>query len=163
MDHAGSVNNLRDKTNAKVAVGAEDAEIVEGKKARPKAKALFMRAFSSLNKPKPVNVQIVLRDGDKIGTLTVISTPGHSPGSIALLEPEKKALFIGDTLRFDGAKVRGAPERYTWDAQKERESVVKISNLDFEILLPGHGEILIKNASDAVKEYISSKENLGNP
>jgi glyoxylase-like metal-dependent hydrolase (beta-lactamase superfamily II) len=158
MDHAGSVKDLKDQTNAKVAVHSEDAEIVEGKKSPPKPKTMLMRAVNSLNKPKPVEVEIVLNDGDKVGSLTVIFTPGHSPGSIALLDAEKKALFVGDTLRFDGAKVVGAPKQFTWDETVEWASIEKLSKLDFEIMLPGHGEILTKNGSGAVREYFNAEK-----
>jgi hydroxyacylglutathione hydrolase len=142
IDHAGSVNDLKDQTNAKVAVGAEDAQIVEGKKAPPKPKTMLMRAVNFLKKPKPINVEIVLKDGDKIGNLTVISTPGHSPGSIALLSKEKKALFVGDTLRFDGAKVIGAPQQYTWDEGKEMASIKKYLNLILKSCCPGMATFL---------------------
>ena len=44
---------------------------------------------------------ILIQEGDlKIGnvTLQVIHTPGHSPGSISLYWPDKKALFTGDVV-----------------------------------------------------------------
>jgi len=156
MDHAGSAKDLKDLTKAKIAVQAEDADIVAGKKSPPKAKSVLMRAVSSLNKPKPVDVDTILNDGDKIGSLTVVATPGHSPGSIALLDEQRKVLFAGDTLRSDGTKVTGAPAQFTWDTEKENQSIQKISMLNFDVMLPGHGEILKTNASNAVKEYYAS-------
>ena len=57
-------------------------------------------------------------------------------------------MFAGDTLRFDGEKVTGAPKQYRWDGEKEKESIKKIAMLDFDIMLPGHGEILRANASN---------------
>jgi glyoxylase-like metal-dependent hydrolase (beta-lactamase superfamily II) len=54
---------------------------------------------------------------------------------------KKKALFAGDTLRFDGSITR-APEQYIWNSDKEKESIKKISRVDFDVMLPGHGEIL---------------------
>ena len=156
MDHAGSVKDLKDLTNAKVAAHVEDADFVAGKKPYPKPKNLFFRAVSSFIKPSPVEVDISLKEGDKIGNLTVFSVPGHTPGSIVLLDAQRKALFAGDTLRFDGSKVTGAPKQFTWDADREQESIKKISLLDFDIMLPGHGEVLRANASNAVKEFVIS-------
>ncbi len=156
MDHAGSAKELKDLTNAKVAAHVEDAGFVAGKKPAPKPKNVLFRAVSSFIKTAPVEVEIELKDGDKIGNLTVIHTPGHSPGSIALFDEQRKALFVGDTLRFDGSKVTGAPKQFTWDAEKQRESIEKISALNFDIMLPGHGEILKANASNAVKEFCDS-------
>jgi glyoxylase-like metal-dependent hydrolase (beta-lactamase superfamily II) len=158
MDHAGSAKDLKDLTNAKVAAQAEDADFVAGKKPYPQSKSLLLRAVSSFIKPAPVDVDIVLKDGDKIGNLTVIGTPGHSPGSIALLDAQRKVLFSGDTLRFDGKNVTGAPKQYTWDADKEKDSIKKIATLDFEVMLPGHGEILRFDASNKVKEFLEPQE-----
>ena len=158
MDHAGSVKELKDLTNAKVAVHVEDADFVAGKKPYPKPKNVLFRAVSSFIKIEPVEVEIVLKDGDKIGNLTVVHTPGHSPGSIALLDAQRKVLFSGDTLRFDGSKVTGAPEQYTWNADKEKASIEKMSLLEFDVMLPGHGEILKANASNAVKVYLDSQK-----
>jgi len=156
IDHAGSAKELKDLTNAKVAVHVEDADFVAGKKPSPKPKNVLFRAVSSFIKPKPVEVDIELKDGDKIANLTVIDVPGHTPGSIVLLDAQRKALFAGDTLRFDGSKVTGAPKQFTWDADKMTESIEKISKLDFDIMLPGHGEVLKANASNLVKEFLDS-------
>jgi hypothetical protein len=61
-------------------------------------------------------------------------------------------------LRFDGEKVTGAHKQCTWDSEKEKESIRKISMLDFDIMLSGHGKILKAKASQAVKEFISSSK-----
>jgi glyoxylase-like metal-dependent hydrolase (beta-lactamase superfamily II) len=158
MDHAGSVKDLKDLTNAKVAASAEDGEVVSGTKPYPKPKNLLLRAASSLIKVAPTNVEINLKDGDKIGNLTVIMAAGHTPGSIFLYDPDKKVLFSGDTLRLDGDKVIAGPKQYVWDETKEQQSITKLATLDFDVMLPGHGEILKADASNKVKEYLTSKE-----
>jgi glyoxylase-like metal-dependent hydrolase (beta-lactamase superfamily II) len=158
MDHAGSVKDLKDLTNAKIAVSAEDADFVSGAQPYPKPKNLLLRAASSLIKVAPVNVDFKLKDGDKIGNLKVIEAAGHTPGSIFLYDPQRKVLFAGDTLRLDGDKVVAGPKQYVWDESKERQSIAKLETLDFDVMLPGHGEILKANASKAVKEYIESEK-----
>ena len=156
MDHAGSVKELKDLTGAKVAVHAEDADYVSGKKPLPKPKNVLFRAVSSFIKLAPVQPDIILKDNDKIGQLTVIHTPGHTSGSIALLDEGKKALFAGDILRFDGEKLSGSSEQFTLDMKKAKESIGKISTLSFDVLLGGHGEPLKPNASETVKKYYES-------
>jgi glyoxylase-like metal-dependent hydrolase (beta-lactamase superfamily II) len=156
MDHAGSVKELKDLTNAKVAVHAEDADYVSGKRPLPKPKNVLFRAVSSFIKFTPVQPDTILEDNDKIGQLTVIHTPGHTLGSIALLDEAKKVLFTGDALRFDGKKLSGPPEQFTLDTNKAKESIGKISAVSFDIMLCGHGEPLKPNASDAVKKYYES-------
>jgi glyoxylase-like metal-dependent hydrolase (beta-lactamase superfamily II) len=153
MDHMGSAKELKDLTNAKVAVHAEDADYVSGKKPMPKPKNILFRAVSSFVKPTPVQVDVILKEGDKIANLTVFHTPGHTPGSIALLDEERKVLFAGDTLRYDGKKVSGAPEQFTADPNQVRESIAKLSTLTFDVMLPGHGETLKPNASEEIKKF----------
>jgi glyoxylase-like metal-dependent hydrolase (beta-lactamase superfamily II) len=153
MDHAGSVKELKDLTNAKVAVHAEDADYVSGKKPLPKPKNILFRAVSSFVKPVPVQVDVILKEGDRIANLAVFHTPGHTPGSIMLLDEERKVLFAGDTLRYDGKKVSGAPEQFSVDLNQVRESIAKASTLNFDIMLPGHGETLKPNASEEIKKF----------
>ena len=153
MDHMGSVKELKDLTNAKVAVHIEDADYVSGKKPLPKPKNVLFRAVSSFVKPAPVQVDLILKEGDKIAGLTVIHTPGHTPGSIMLLDEERKVLFAGDTLRYDGKKVSGAPENFSVDPNQARESIAKASTLNFDVMLPGHGETLKPNASEQIKKF----------
>jgi glyoxylase-like metal-dependent hydrolase (beta-lactamase superfamily II) len=153
MDHMGSAKELKDLTNAKVAAHIEDADYVSGKKPLPKPKNILFRAVSSFAKPVPVQVDITLKEGDKIANLSVIHTPGHTPGSIMLLDEERKALFSGDTLRYDGKKVSGAPEQFSTDPNQVRESIAKASKLNFDVMLPGHGETLKPNASEEIKKF----------
>ncbi len=153
MDHMGSAKELKDLTNAKVAVHTEDADFVSGKKPLPKPKNILFRAVTSFVKPVPVQVDVILKEGDKIAGLAVFHTPGHTPGSIVLLDEERKVLFAGDTLRYDGKKVSGAPEQFSADPNQVRESIAKVSTLNFDVMLPGHGETLKPNASDEIKKF----------
>ena len=153
MDHMGSVKELKDLTNAKVAAHTEDADYVSGKKPFPKPKNILFRAVSSFVKPETVAVDEILKEGDKISGLTVIHTPGHTLGSIMLLDEGRKVLFAGDTLRYDGKKVSGAPEQFTADLNQAKESVAKAAALNFDVMLPGHGEILKPNASEEIKKF----------
>jgi glyoxylase-like metal-dependent hydrolase (beta-lactamase superfamily II) len=158
MDHTGSAKELKDMLpNAKVAAHEADADYISGKKPLPKPKNLLFRAVSAFIKLEPVAVDILLKENDKIAQHTVFHTPGHTPGSIALLDENRKAIFVGDTLRYDGEKVTGAPEQYTLDPAQAKESIKKIAQLSFDIMLPGHGEPLKENASDAVKKFAESQ------
>jgi glyoxylase-like metal-dependent hydrolase (beta-lactamase superfamily II) len=153
MDHTGSVKDLKDLTGAKVAASQEDAQYITGKQSYPKPKGILFRAASSFIKITPVPVDIVLKDGDATGGLTVIFTPGHTPGSIMLLDKKRKVLFSGDSLRVEGGKVTVAPRHFTWDESKEKESIKKVAALDFDILLPGHADYLKGNASAVVRAF----------
>jgi|SRR5271157_624378 len=84
-----------------------------------------------------------LREGDlTIGEyrFEVIATPGHSPGSICLYWPDKKALFTGDLVFKDSI---GRTDLPGGNGGMLKESVKRISGMDIEYLLSGHGEILV--------------------
>lgn len=60
------------------------------------------RAFGIATAPGPLEIGRPLADGDTItvgnSTLSVISVPGHSPGSIALYDPADNLVITGDAL-----------------------------------------------------------------
>ncbi|MGA2682821.1 MAG: MBL fold metallo-hydrolase [Candidatus Bathyarchaeia archaeon] len=116
IDHVGSLKKMKTETGAKVVVHEADADFVSGKKAPPKPKNLMFKALSSFVKPAPVEPEMVLKDGDKIGRLTVIHTPGHTEGSISLLDNEKKVMFVGDALIDLAARANEAFKRLTGDS-----------------------------------------------
>ena len=46
--------------------------------------------------------EYLLRDGDHVGDLLIIHTPGHTPGSICILDETSGDLISGDTVFTDG-------------------------------------------------------------
>ena len=72
-----------------------------------------------------------------------IHTPGHTPGSISLYDPEIKLIFVGDTLITRKGIINGPPLVATYDLAKALESAKKaklinssIQNEDTEHLKP---------------------------
>ncbi|ADN35098.1 beta-lactamase domain-containing protein [Methanolacinia petrolearia DSM 11571] len=90
-----------------------------------------------------IGPDVILSEGDEIGGLKVIHTPGHTPGGICLYDAEEMVLFSGDTVFADGAFGRfdfpgGSLEQLS-------NSVKKLSELDVEGLCPGHGTPAFSN------------------
>ena len=71
--------------------------------------------------------------------LQVYHTPGHSPGSVCLYWPLQKALFTGDLVFKDGL---GRTDLPGGDGTRIKESIQRMAELDVELLLSGHGEII---------------------
>jgi glyoxylase-like metal-dependent hydrolase (beta-lactamase superfamily II) len=71
--------------------------------------------------------------------MEVFLTPGHSPGSICLYWPLQKALFSGDLVFKEGL---GRTDLPGGDSQTLKESIKRMSQLDVELLLAGHGDIV---------------------
>lgn len=71
--------------------------------------------------------------GDQI--FNIILAPGHSPGSIGLYWPVRKALFCGDVLFEQNVGRTDFPGGNGRDLKK---SIISFSHLDLELLFPGH-------------------------
>jgi hydroxyacylglutathione hydrolase len=72
---------------------------------------------------------------EKQVNLTVLHTPGHSPGSVCLYWAAKKVLITGD-LVFNGGV--GRTDFPGGSITILKQSIERVSQLDVEYLLPGH-------------------------
>jgi glyoxylase-like metal-dependent hydrolase (beta-lactamase superfamily II) len=78
-----------------------------------------------------------LRIGEKF--FQIYQTPGHSPGSLTIYWPDRKVLFTGDLIFYGGI---GRTDFLEGDSKLLMESIERMSRLDTELLLPGHGDIV---------------------
>jgi len=81
--------------------------------------------------------------------LKIFHTPGHSPGSISLYLPDQKLLFSGDLIFKGGI---GRADLPGGDGSLLKESIKRLSELEIEWLLPGHGDI-ISGAKDVKENF----------
>jgi glyoxylase-like metal-dependent hydrolase (beta-lactamase superfamily II) len=99
--------------------------------------------FEMMRQPLPeFRIDFYLKEGDlHLGKeiFQIFQTPGHSPGSISIYWPKKKALFTGDLIFYGGV---GRTDFFEGDSKLLVESIERMSRLDVEILLPGHGELI---------------------
>jgi hydroxyacylglutathione hydrolase len=70
----------------------------------------------------------------------VIHIPGHSMGSIGLYHRPLKVLIPGDVVYADDAI--GRFDLYGADASELKKSLLRLAELEVEILLPGHNRIV---------------------
>ncbi|MGB4220344.1 MAG: MBL fold metallo-hydrolase [Smithellaceae bacterium] len=75
--------------------------------------------------------------GDEV--FKVMCIPGHTPGSIGLYWPARKALFSGDVIFQQNV---GRSDFPGGNGQQLKKSIVALSELDTELLLPGHMGII---------------------
>jgi len=160
IDHTGNISELKNLSSAQVAVHEADADFVSGRIHRPLPKGgfgLLYRFMGLFLKSTVVAPDIRLKDGDTIAGLTCIHTPGHTPGSICLLDPLSKVLFVGDILRFDGRNTSGPPSQFTMDMDSAKRSISRLASLDFDILLSGHGVPLKGGAAEKVRAFLKTQ------
>jgi glyoxylase-like metal-dependent hydrolase (beta-lactamase superfamily II) len=144
-DHVGSVDALKEKLGREVEVLMPelDARIHAGEKI---VAGKLPGSWPTL-RTKP---DVLLVEGDRVGNLEVVASPGHSPGHVAYLDTRDQALVAGDVyttygsaavsnhfyIRFPFAAMA------TWDKAKDLESARALRALDPAILAVGHGPAL---------------------
>ncbi len=130
FDHYIAAGALQEALGAPVYTGADDLSALRD----PGWMAEYMPP--GYIAPKEIKG---LSDGDTVSagelTFRVISTPGHSPGSVCLYSPG--VLLSGDLL-FMGSI--GRTDLPGGDSRAIRESLVKVGRLpDDTVVYPGHG------------------------
>ncbi|MFI6235344.1 MBL fold metallo-hydrolase [Micromonospora sp. NPDC050784] len=89
---------------------------------------------------EPMTLTLLLDDGERVDlggrVLTVLHLPGHTPGSIALLEERTGTLYSGDII-YEGALIDDLPNS---DVAAYRRSMQFLVDLDVSVVHPGHGD-----------------------
>lgn len=137
----------------------------EAKKLQKEYKAkIYLHKADVNNEWLTIKPDVWIKDGFKFNNnLTVIHTPGHSPGSGVLFDSQNRLLFSGDHVQ--GTKqdeIRDFitnDDEVSGDPKKRLESTKKLLTLDFEQILPFHYEMIRKNAQQAVQKFIKKYEN----
>ena len=91
-----------------------------------------------------------VKDGDTIGSLTVIRSPGHSPDHIALLDTRDQTLIAGDAFASQaGLAVSGVtrwlfpfPAMATWDKPTALKTARMLVDCKPSRLAVGHGKVI---------------------
>jgi glyoxylase-like metal-dependent hydrolase (beta-lactamase superfamily II) len=141
-DHVGSLDALRDRlgNSVQVLMPELDARIHAGEKI---LEGKLPGAWPKLR----TEPDIRLGDEDRVGSLRVVSTPGHTPGHIAFLDTREGTLIAGDTFTAYG-RLAVASHFYprfpfaamaSWDKAKVLESAQHLLDLEPTVLVVGHG------------------------
>jgi glyoxylase-like metal-dependent hydrolase (beta-lactamase superfamily II) len=123
-------SELFDPDTVKIALHQKELEFLKG--AGGELYGLF-----GITVPQ-MQINFPLEEGDVIlgdHTFKIILAPGHSPGSIGLYWPEKKALFCGDVIFEQNV---GRTDFPGGNGSLLKKSVISFSQLDLELLFPGH-------------------------
>ncbi len=141
-DHVGSLDALRDRLGpgVEVLMPELDARIHAGEK------VVDSKLPGSWPKISTVpDVRLVA--GDRVGSLEVVSTPGHTPGHVSFLDTRERALIAGDAFTTVGGTA--VPSHFhlrfpfaamaTWDKPRAVESARALRAVDPAVLVAGHG------------------------
>lgn len=152
--HLMGLARLKTLSGATVYAHEWEADLVAGeRKAQPVAlgpvsptSLLTMRVGLALGaKHPPCRVDEYLTDGKKIGPLTVIHTPGHTPGHCVFYWPKRRALFTGDNIATWPKFSAGWPN-FQLDDSLFRASLLRMAEAVRE-MAPEHPPVLIVGVS----------------
>jgi glyoxylase-like metal-dependent hydrolase (beta-lactamase superfamily II) len=143
LDHVGSLDALKTKLGdgIQVLLGELDARIHAGEA------VVDSKLRGSWPKKLETRPDTRLVGGERIGSLEVVATPGHTPGHVAFLDTRDRTLIAGDT--FTSYWRAEVPNRLlqpfplaamgTQDREQVVDSARALRRLDPAILLTGHG------------------------
>ena len=148
-DHIGSLDALAaELPDAQILITARDAILLTGDKTLQPGETGKLRGSYPGAKTKPTRT---ITDGDRIGSLEVHASPGHTPGHVAFLDTRDRTLYCGDafsTLFGVATSARAnplfpLPAMATWDREKALASAIELRTLEPAALAPGHGPVNI--------------------
>lgn len=171
QSHLGGLAALKKATGARVYAHEWETEIIEGRRkvqVPPTTNFLPQKPLQiyhlqiafvlGLGMPPSCEVDEGLKDGDHVGPLTVMHTPGHTPGSMCFYWPEKRALIAGDVVVTWPEVALGWPQ-ITLDNKQNRESVGKLADMvQAEVLCVGHGAAVTAGASQVMRDLVAGKQ-----
>jgi glyoxylase-like metal-dependent hydrolase (beta-lactamase superfamily II) len=135
-NHVRAANRVSERTGARVAIHPADAEYARGQGLR---------------------IDDALAAGQRVVPFQIVSVPGKSPGEVALHDPARRLLVVGDA-------VIGNPpgalsllrERVMDDPPLLRRSVRGLLALDFDALLVGDGVPILEGAHEKLRALAAS-------
>lgn len=145
-DHVGSLDALKKRLpEVEVAMPEIDAQIHAGERKKPKG------SWPKLETKPDVRLQ----PGDRVGSLEVVASPGHTPGHVSFLDTRDRTLIVGDTYTSFG-RVEVSNHFYwrfpfaamaTEDPAQDLESARALRALEPRLLLVGHGPAVAQPAA----------------
>jgi glyoxylase-like metal-dependent hydrolase (beta-lactamase superfamily II) len=141
-DHVGSLDALRRELGGGVEIMMPDLD------ARTHAGEEFADKKPPGMWPKIQTMpEVRLTAGDRIHSLEVVASPGHTPGHIAFLDTRDRTLIAGDVFTSIGGVAVTSHFHWrfplaamaTWDKAKDLESARALRALNPQLLVVGHG------------------------
>ncbi len=95
--------------------------------------------------------------GQTIGPLVVVEAAGKLPGEVAFHWPERRLLMVGDAVIGNPPGHFGLlREKVMDDPKRLRQSVRQFLDIDFDTLLVGDGEPILKGAKARLEELVTT-------
>ncbi len=166
VDHVGSLHEFDDRAGPRAeapAFATMDDKITYADAFRALKYPVSAKPSDTWNAKKytlkPATLTRLLDEGDVLDTgdrvFTVLHLPGHSPGSIGLLDERDGLFFSGDAI-YDGGLYDDLPDS---DRNAYRATMARILDLPVRIVHGGHGESFdAKRMREIAERYIQESK-----
>jgi glyoxylase-like metal-dependent hydrolase (beta-lactamase superfamily II) len=180
MDHIGSLAQITDKLgsaverNSRVEILSHEIEkpYIQGEllpiKFTPEMLEKLKKQLAELpqeqqnnftsmftvNKPKVTQTVGHEQELRACGGMTIIHTPGHTPGHICIYLKKYKTLIAGDALNVEEGRLVGPDMQHTYDMKQARESLRALLDYDIQKVICYHGGLAAGDIIKSIREYI---------
>jgi glyoxylase-like metal-dependent hydrolase (beta-lactamase superfamily II) len=164
-DHVGALDAIKDRLpEIPVYISKRDHRLMNGDRSLD-ANEDSSPIKGGVPKNLKTRANVLLSEGDIVGSLAVIETPGHTPGSLSFLDMRTKAVIAGDAFQTRGGiAVAGDvklwfpfPAFGTWSKGTAVASAKKLVSYNPKLLAVGHGEML-ENPIGVMEQAITHLE-----
>jgi glyoxylase-like metal-dependent hydrolase (beta-lactamase superfamily II) len=170
IDHIGGLPQFLIESKRQLDVYAHEADkpYIDGEKPliklTPERKAMLLQLLpeeqrqqfeSVFSHSTQANVNLRLAGGEMLpfgGGMTVIHTPGHTPGHISLYHQPSKTLIAGDAMIVDNGELLGPKPSVTPDMETALKSLQKLTEFPIETVICYHGGIYKNNINQRLAE-----------
>jgi glyoxylase-like metal-dependent hydrolase (beta-lactamase superfamily II) len=155
IDHIGGVAILLEEASPKLHLHKAEADMIN----KGDMSLTLSDTFGA--RLPPLKIEGILEEGDVVQfgdlNLRVYNTPGHSIGSVCIEILNTGIMVTGDTM-FPGGSF-GRVDLPTGSPRQLVESLRRLSDISFEIALPGHMNAIGRGAQrSAVASYEMARD-----
>ncbi len=170
IDHIGGLRGLKiQNPGLKIWAHMLEKPYVEGEKKLVKIspavlenlkkmpKEMSKRLLYVFENPPTAPVDFTVEDGQQLdicGGITVIHTPGHTPGHICLYLHASRTLIAGDALTAHEGTLLGPVPEHAADISQTMASLKKLLAFDIERIVCYHGGV-VECGATRIKEIIN--------
>jgi glyoxylase-like metal-dependent hydrolase (beta-lactamase superfamily II) len=159
-DHAGGLAGAQQATGGRVLAHQVEAPYLQAGEVPPRESRLG-RLLDRLPGGgfAAVDVAETFTDGAVLpvaGGLTVVHTPGHSPGHCSFLHSLTGVLITGDAV-FNVRGLRYSPKTFCTDVRLSRETAARLADLEFDVAAFTHGAHVSTGAQAALRAFLAGR------
>jgi glyoxylase-like metal-dependent hydrolase (beta-lactamase superfamily II) len=170
LDHFGGLPEILEASKNKIEVFAheDDKPYIQGEKPLVRLNSNFLNSMPEDRQEMvkqmfknftPVDVETTLSDDQELpfcGGITVIHTPGHTPGHLCLYHKNSKTLIVGDAMNVMDGKLMGPKKEILQDGDYEiaLDSLNKLLKFDVKNIITYHGGLYTNKPHESIENLI---------